>query len=100
MSWLARESKSLDTFYSGGMGGWGYYGGWGGGMGTAQTRVNTYVEGTMVIDLFDAKTKKLVWRGIGTDSVSSDPKKNADKIQKAAEKMFKKKFPPGSTSLP
>jgi len=37
---------------------------------------------------------------IGTDSVSSDPKKNADKIQKAAEKMFKKKFPPGSASLP
>jgi hypothetical protein len=89
-----QESKSLDTFYSGGMGGWGYYG-WGGMGGTATTTVHTYVDGTMVVDLFDAKTKKLVWRGIATDSVSNDPKKNAEKIRKAAEKMFKKNFPPG-----
>jgi hypothetical protein len=92
-----QEQKSLDTFYSGGMGGWGY-GGWyggGAGMGTATTTVNTYVNGTMVVDIFNAKTKKLVWRGIATATVSDDPKKNAEKIQKAAEKMFKKKFPPG-----
>jgi hypothetical protein len=47
----------------------------------------------MVVDLFDAKTKRLVWRGIATDTISSDPQKNAMKIEKAVEKMFKK-FPP------
>jgi hypothetical protein len=89
------ERKSLDTFYSGGYGGYGY-GGWGmGGMGTSTTQVNTYTDGTMVVDLFDAKTKKLVWRGIARDTLSTNPKKNAEKITKAAEKMFKKKFPPG-----
>lgn len=88
-----KESQSLNTFYDG-MGGWGYRG-WGGGMGSATTTVSTYVDGTMLVDLFDAKTKKLVWRGIGTDTVSDDPKKNAEKIQRAVEKMFKKKFPPG-----
>jgi hypothetical protein len=90
------ERKSLDTFYSGGgMGGWGYYGGWRGGMGTASTQVNTYTDGTMVVDLFDTKTKKLVWRGMASDTLSKDPKKNANKIVKATEKMFKKNFPPG-----
>jgi hypothetical protein len=49
----------------------------------------------MVVDLFDAKTKKLVWRGIARDTLSTNPKKNAEKITKATEKMFKKKFPPG-----
>jgi len=91
-----KEQKSLDTFYSGMGGGWGY-GGWGGGgMATATTSVSTYTEGTMVVDLFDAKTKKLVFRGIATDTLSSDPKKNAGKIDKSTEKMFKKNFPPGA----
>ena len=89
------QQKSLDTFYSGGMGGWGYRG-WGG-MGTATTTVNTYTNGTLLVDMFDAKTKKLVWRGTATATVSSDPKKNAQKIQKAAEKLFKG-FPPGAPS--
>jgi hypothetical protein len=91
-----QESKSLNTFYSGGYGGWGY-GGWGGmGMGSASTTVSTFVEGTMVIDLFDAASKKLVWRGIAKDTLSDKPQNNAKKIDKAAEKMFKdkKKFPP------
>jgi hypothetical protein len=50
----------------------------------------------MVIDLFDAASKKLVWRGIAKDTLSDKPQNNAKKIDKAAEKMFKdkKKFPP------
>jgi hypothetical protein len=89
------ERKSLDTFYSGFGGGYGYYGGWHGGMGSSTTSVQTYTDGTMVVDLFNAQTRKLVWRGIATDTLSKDPKKNANKINKAAEKMFKKDFPPG-----
>ena len=64
------------------------------GMGSSTTTVSTFVEGTLIVDLFDASTKKLVWRGIATDTLSDTPAKNAEKIQKATKKMFEKKFPP------
>ena len=89
-----QNKQSLNTFYSGG--GWGGYG-WGGwGMpGTATTTVSDYKVGTMVVDIFDAKNKKLVFRGVGEDEVSDKPDKNTKKLDKAAEKMFKN-FPPGA----
>ena len=91
--------KSLNTFYSdmGGYGGYGYRGGWGGGMGmgTATTTESEFTVGTLVVDIFDASTKKLMFRGQASDEVSDKPEKNLKKITKAAEKMFKN-FPPGS----
>ncbi|HZI56977.1 MAG TPA: DUF4136 domain-containing protein [Verrucomicrobiae bacterium] len=88
----ATESKkTLDTFYSGGWGGYGW-GGFGA-PGTATTSVNEYRVGTMVVDVFDAKSKKLVFRGAGQDEISDKPEKNIKKIEKGAEKIFKK-FPP------
>jgi hypothetical protein len=81
--------KSLNTFYSG-MGGYGYgYGGWGGGMGSGTTTVSEWVVGTLVVDMFDAKTKNLVFRGTASDELDKDPKKNEKKIDKAAQKLFK-----------
>jgi len=74
--------------------GFGYGPWWGGGYGTAT--VDTYVEGTLVVDLYDAKTKKMVWRGVATATASDKPTKNAKKINKALDKMFEK-FPVGST---
>jgi uncharacterized protein DUF4136 len=84
-----KERYTLQTFYDGWPSGWGVYG-WG----TATTEVIPFVQGTMVVDLFDARTKRLIWRGIATDTISDDPQKNAKKIEKAVEKMFKKNFPP------
>jgi hypothetical protein len=92
------KQKSLNTFYSG-MGGYGGYGyrGWGGGMGmgTATTTTSEYLVGTLVVDIFDAKTKQLMFRGTATDEISDKPEKNIKKIDKASNKMFKN-FPPGS----
>jgi hypothetical protein len=64
---------------------------WGGG--TVRYDTTTYTEATVVVDLVDAKTHSLVWRGTASDTVSDKPEKNEKKIQKAAEKMFKK-YPP------
>jgi Domain of unknown function (DUF4136) len=69
--------------------GFGYWG-FGGGMATVQT----YTEGTLVVDLYDATTKKMVWRGVATATVSSKPEKNAAKIDKSLAKMFAR-YPPG-----
>jgi hypothetical protein len=90
------KQKSLNTFYSGGYGGYGYRG-WGGmgGMGTATTTTSEFVVGTLVVDIYDAKTKSLMFRGTATDELSDKPEKNQKKLQKASDKMFKD-FPPGS----
>ena len=87
-----QTKRDLNTFYSGGMyGGYGYYGG--GGMSSSTTTVSEYVVGTLVMDMFDSKTKKLIFRGTATAELSKDPKKNEKKSDKAAQKMFKN-FPP------
>jgi hypothetical protein len=84
-----REKPTLDTFYSGGFGGWG----WRGFGDTATTTVQNYKEGTLVVDMFDANTRKLLWRGTSSDTLSDNPEKNTKKMDKGVEKMFKD-FPP------
>jgi len=89
------KQKSLNTFYSGGYGGYGWRGGWGGGMSSSTTTVDEYTVGTLVVDIFDAKSKQLVYRGTASDEISNKPEKNAKKLAKASDKLFKD-FPPGS----
>jgi hypothetical protein len=91
------KQKTLNTFYSGmgGYGGYGWRGMGAGGMGTATTTTSEYLVGTLVVDIFDAKTKELMYRGIAQDEISDKPEKNIKKVAKAADKLFKD-FPPGS----
>lgn len=89
-----QEKQSLDTFYSGGaLGGWGWRGGFGGGMAT--TTVDTFEEGTLIVDMFDSRTQKAIWRGTATGAVSSKSDKTETEIDKSLDKMFAA-FPPGS----
>ena len=81
--------RTLSTMYTGG-GGWRW-----GGMGTSQTTVQEYTVGTLIVDIFDAKSKSLLFRGIAKDELSDKAEKNTKKIEKATSKMFKD-FPPGS----
>jgi hypothetical protein len=87
---INQNHRSLNTYYDGFGGGWR----WGGGLETATTTVDTYKVGTLVVDLFDAKTKKLVWRGSSSDTLSDKSDKNIKALDKGAEKMFEH-FPPG-----
>jgi hypothetical protein len=84
-----RTEKTLDTFYDGFGGGWR----WRGGFGSATTQVNTYEVGSLVIDIFDARTKEAIWRGTATKTISHDPQKNTASLNKAVANMFKE-FPP------
>ena len=82
-----QEKQTLNTFYDG-------FGGWVWGFdGPVTTTVETYTEGTIVADLFDIQTKKIVWRGTATKEVSSKPSKETEEVEKSIEKMFKH-FPP------
>ena len=100
----SKEELSVNTtsFGYGYPSGWGHgsYGGYGGyyghhygGMygGTASTTVTSYQVGTLVIDIWDADTQKLIWRGMAADIVlTENPTKMAKKIDKALKKMVDK----------
>jgi len=66
-----------------------YWGGGMGGMTTTTARSHTYTKGTLVVDVWDAKEKKLLFRGSGTDTVDANPEKLEKKINKIVEKMVK-----------
>jgi hypothetical protein len=90
-----QNQQTLDTFYNGFGGGrrWGGFGGFG----DATTTVETYKVGTLVIDLFDAKTEKLIWRSSSSDTLSDNADKNTKKLAKGVNKMFQH-FPPAPST--
>jgi hypothetical protein len=92
---MTRDQQTLNTFYDGFGGGWGWRRFGGGGLGEATTTTETYKVGTLVVDLFDTKTKQLIWRGASSDTLSDNSDKNIKNLDKGVEKMFKN-FPPGS----
>jgi Domain of unknown function (DUF4136) len=94
---ITKNQQTLNTFYDGFGGGWGYRRFGGGGFGEATTTTDTYKVGTVVVDLFDTKTKQLIWRGSESDTLSNNSDKNIKNLDKGVEKMFKK-FPPGSSN--
>jgi hypothetical protein len=93
---ITRDQQTLNTFYDGLGGGWGWRRFGGGGFGQATTTTETYKVGTVVVDLFDTKTKQLIWRGTESDTLSNKSDKNIKNLDKGVEKMFKQ-FPPGSS---
>jgi Domain of unknown function (DUF4136) len=48
-----------------------------------------YKPGTLVVDILDAKTKRVVFRGAAPDQLSSSSEKTAKNIDKSAKQMFK-----------
>jgi hypothetical protein len=74
---------------------WGTGPRWMGG-GMAQAETTTIAIGKLMVDLYDAGRKQLVWRGDATKTL--DPKRDPDKayknLQKAMAKLFKNYPPP------
>ena len=93
---VKRNHDTVNTFYDnfgGGWGGWGWRGFGGGGFGEATTTTETYQIGTLIVDLFDAKNKNLLWRGSATDTLSDSSDKNIKKLNSSVHKLFEH-FPP------
>ena len=86
---MAQNHPTLNTYYDRFGGGWRW-----GGFGDVTTTVNNYTVGTLVIDLFDSNTKKLVWRGSASEALSNKSDKNIKALDKNVLKMFDH-FPPG-----
>jgi hypothetical protein len=90
---ITRNQQTLNTFYDGFGGGWRWRGF--GGFGESTTTTDSYKVGTVVVDLFDAQTKQLIWRGSSSDTLSNNSDKNIKNLDKGMDKMFKH-FPPDS----
>jgi hypothetical protein len=94
---MTKDHQTLNTYYDGFGGGWGWRGwfraGFGDGFGDSTTTESTYKVGTLVVDLFDSNTKKLIWRGSSSDTLSSKSDKNIKNLDRGVEKMFDR-FPP------
>lgn len=89
---VVQQEQTATTMYTGGgYAGWGYRGG--AGMGTATTSTSQYNVGTLVVDIFDTKTKQLLFRGQGQKTISDKSEKNIQALYSAVAKMFKD-FPP------
>ena len=94
-SYVLLREKTDYQYYQNYYGPYGYYynapWAWGGYYGygypyntTVQKR--DYVEGTLIIDVFDTKKKKLIWQGIGVGEV--EPNSNGKHVAKAISQIF------------
>jgi hypothetical protein len=84
-----RDQPTLQTFYDG-FPGWRW-----GGFGEATTWVEHYEVGTLIVDMFDSRDKKLIWRGSASDTLPDKPDKAMKDLQKSLEKMLEH-FPPST----
>ena len=87
------EKLDIDTFHSN----FGYYPCWhcwGGGYDN-DISVRQYTQGKLIVDMVDAKTKQLVWRGIASRRVPDfkTPQERDKYIRDTVAAIFKK-FPP------
>jgi len=86
------QKQTLTTFYDG-WGGYGWYGWGGASMGSATTTSYTYTVGTLVVDVFNARSKQLMWRGSVEDELKNSVEKREKQLNKALSKLFAY-FPP------
>ena len=82
---------AYNNYYGGGYGGYGRYGGgWGYGYGTTTYTESDYMQGTLVMDVFDGKSKDQIWQCVATSTINENPAKREQSIpKKVAELMYK-----------
>ena len=87
---------SLQTVSSNYGYGWGWYGPGYGGMGSSTTYVNEWDEGTLIIDIIDAKRNELMWRGSAQAELKKQqsPEEGQEELNEVVAKILEP-FPPG-----
>lgn len=86
------EQVNVNQFNSGWGYGWGY--GWSPWLWGGHTSVYTNTEGTLFIDLIDAKNKQLVWQGEGTGDLTKNTEKKDERIREFVARILAQ-YPPG-----
>ena len=90
------DNKQSVTAYTTYTGGFGYGLGRPFGVGAVGVGANTtfneydYQEGTLILDCYDEKSKKLMWQGVYKGVVADKPQKREKTIPKHVKAMMKK----------
>ncbi len=88
-----QDKTEFTTFYNG-LDGYTWQRGWGaGGFLDSAAAVEDIPVDTLVLDMYDTKTHKLLWRGIVSEPVGRSADKNDQKIDKGVTQLLLK-FPP------
>ena len=95
ISIFTKERERVDVYNNSFGYGWGwnpwYYGSYYGG-----SNISRSTEGTLYIDLIDAKTNSLVWQGMGSaDLVTGDIERKEERIREIVMKILAE-YPPGA----
>jgi len=88
----SREEVDVNTLNAG----WGYGWGWGWNpwmYGGSRTSVSRSTEGTLFIDLIDAKKKEMVWQGEGDGYLTKNPDKKDERVNEYVSKILEQ-YPP------
>ena len=86
-----REEVNVNQFNAG----WGYGWGWGWNpfLWGGNTTVTRHTEGTLYIDIIDAKKKELIWQGQGEGVLTKDMNKKEEVIKEFVSKILEQ-YPP------
>ena len=86
----AKERTEATATNTGGLYGGRY--GYGGGFSTTNIDYNTYVDGTLFVNLIDKSSEKLIWQGRGTKTIDehASPEKKESNIKTAVKMIFTK----------
>jgi hypothetical protein len=90
----SREEVSVNQFSAGWGYGWGY--GWNPYMMGGQTSYSTSTQGTLYIDLIDAKKKEMIWQGEGSGYLSKTMEEKEKMIAEFVGKILAQ-YPPVQT---
>jgi len=102
VSIFTTERERVDVYNNWGWGygwGWGYYNPWYWGGGWYGPYVSTSTEGSLYIDLIDARKKELIWQGKGTGTLGQTD--NVDKKEARIRDFVASilaKYPPGPSA--
>ena len=85
---FTKERERVEVYQNYGFG-WGWNPYWG----IGYTNVMTSPEGTLFIDIIDAKTKELVWQGEGSGYLTKDTEKKDARIKEFVTRILEQ-YPP------
>ncbi|MAT89888.1 MAG: hypothetical protein CMC35_04275 [Flavobacteriaceae bacterium] len=95
VSIFTKERERVDVYNNNFGWGWGWNPWWGGGFGSTVSRST---EGSLYIDLIDAKTNELVWQGVGSANlVTHNMEKKEERIREIVAEVLSQ-YPPGIAS--
>jgi len=85
------STTAYTAHYGGGYGGYYGYGpgwGWGGGVSSTTYSSYDYLVGTIVCDIFEVATKKMIWQGVASGTVDDNPKNRDRRVSYTVQQIM------------